>query len=129
MQHTKLDIEDRVGCALDLRERDPNVSMGRIGLAIVYKMIIPRAAVVFLILAALSPLYRLWTIRALFVAEAIRAASLATMLYVSRHSFWTAMRVMGDIPHALIAVLVAAGAFAIVAYQSKSNARSTQSLP
>jgi hypothetical protein len=60
------------------------------------------------------PRYRLWTIRGLLIAEAVRAASLATMLFVSRHSFWTAMRVMGDVPHAVIAVLVAAVGFLIV---------------
>jgi hypothetical protein len=105
--------------------RDPNVSMLRIGVAISYKHLLPRAAIVFVILAALPAAYRLWTIRALFVAEAVRASALATMLYVSRHSFWTSMRVMGDTPHALIAVLVAAIGYLIVCARSES----TQSEP
>jgi len=28
------------------------------------------------------------------------------MLYFCRHSFWTSMRIIGDLPHALAAVIV-----------------------
>lgn len=88
--------------------RDRDVSIARVGLSLGYKHLLARGAVVFAVLAALPPAYRSPAVRGLLVAEVARAAALITMLYICGGSFWTAMRVIGDIPHALAAVVVAA---------------------
>lgn len=88
--------------------RDRGASLARIGAALVYKHAFVRAAIVYAVLSALSPSLRAWTARGLLVAETLRTALLAVMLYVCGGSFWTALRVIGDLPHAITAASVAA---------------------
>ena len=83
----------------------------RIGAALIYKHGLARAAVLAAVLAPLGPRLRVEAARGLFLAELARAAMLATLLYVCRDSYWTALRAVGDVPHALVAVIVAAAAY------------------
>lgn len=91
--------------------RQENVSIVRIGAALIYKHGLARAAVLAAVLAPLGPRLRVEAARGLFLAELARAAMLATLLYVCRDSYWTALRAVGDVPHALVAVIVAAAAY------------------
>jgi hypothetical protein len=100
--------------------RQPEAPLWRIGAALVYKHGLARAAILFAVLTPLAAAYRSWVARGLLVVELARVATLVTMLYVSRGSFWTSMRVMGDLPHALCAVVVAAAAYAAVVVREGS---------
>jgi hypothetical protein len=103
--------------------RQPGVSLVRIGAALAYKHGFARAALVFAVLSALPPRHRSLAARGLFAAEAIRAAVLTVMLYACGSSFWTSLRVIGDLPHALAAVVVAA--LAVVAVALAGEGKST----
>ena len=109
--------------------REAGVSPLRIGVALVYKHAFARAAVLYAVLPALSPAYRRWAAQGLLLAELLRAATLVAMLYFCRHSFWTVLRVLGDIPHAMLAVVVAAVACyaAVAAARPEAQAHSTTS--
>lgn len=95
--------------------RQPGVSLLRIGAAISYKHAFARGAVLFAVLLPMRPRYRSWIVRGLVAVELCRVATLTTMLYVCRGSFWTSLRVMADVPHALGAVVVASVAYLVVA--------------
>lgn len=94
--------------------RQPDTSLFRVALALFTKYAVARGAVIFAVLAPLAAGWRPWVVRGLLAAELVRSATLATMLFVSRWSFWTSLRLIGDIPHALVAVVVAAIALALV---------------
>jgi hypothetical protein len=108
--------------------REQGVGMWRIGTAIVYKHSFARAAVLLAVLSALHGSTRTWTARALLVTETLRLATLATTLYVCRDSFWTSLRAIGDVPHALAAVTVASAALVVVCGASRTGAREGGSL-
>jgi hypothetical protein len=91
-----------------------NVSLWRIGSAIVFKHSFARAAVVFVVLVALPLAYRRQAAQGLLLAELGRTVALMAMLLFCRRSFWTSLRTMSDLPHALMAVMVAAIACAVV---------------
>lgn len=95
--------------------RDPNASIVRIGAALVWKHAFTRAAGIYLLFAALPPPLRMMTARGLVAAEAFRAAVLVVVLYACGDSFWTALRVIGDLPHAFIGMVVAAAALVVCA--------------
>jgi hypothetical protein len=88
--------------------REGDVSNTRVGAGLVYKHGLARGALLFALLAPLAPVLRAWVAKGLLVAELARTAALMSILYFCRHSFWTAMRAMGDAPHALLGVLLAA---------------------
>ena len=94
--------------------RQAGVSIVRIGAALTYKHCFARAALIYAVLAPLRQDLRSWVARGLLVAELVRVAALTAMLYVCRDSFWTSLRVIGDVPHALAAVVVAAAACVLV---------------
>jgi hypothetical protein len=102
--------------------REPGVSMLRIGAAIAWKHELARAAVLFAVLSALPGAHRVLVARGLLAAEAVRAAVLAVVLYAGRDSFWTGMRAIGDTPHALASVVVAAGALLVVESLARASA-------
>lgn len=99
--------------------RQPDASILRIGLGIGSKHALALLGLLWLALGPLPPAHRLAVARGMLVAELVRASVLTTMLYVSRGSFWTAMRVMGDLPHALLAVVVTALVFAVLSLRAR----------
>lgn len=101
--------------------RDRGASLARIGAALVYKHAFVRAAIVYALFEALSPSLRAWTARGLLAAETLRTALLAVMLYVCGSSFWTALRVIGDLPHAITATSVAALAILALALADRER--------
>jgi hypothetical protein len=103
--------------------REGDVSMLRVGAGIGYKHLLARGSVLFAVLVALPRRYRDWVARGVLVAEGARVATQIGMLYFCRDSFWTAMRVIGDAPHALIAVLGAAIAHLLVVRDEGRGAR------
>lgn len=107
--------------------REPGVSMLRIGAAIAYKHELARAAVLYAVLAALPTAHRVLVARGLLAVEAVRAAMVALVLYAGRDSFWTGMRAIGDAPHALASVVVAAAAVLVV--ESLARAGSPSATP
>ena len=95
--------------------RDPDASVARIGFALVWKHAFARAAVIYVLFAALAPAVREGLARALVAMEAARACLLVIVLYVCGDSFWTSLRVIGDLPHPLIGLCVAAGTLVLCA--------------
>jgi hypothetical protein len=93
--------------------RDEGVSPARVGAALAHKHAFARIALIYAVASALPAAHRAWALRGLFAAEIMRAATLALVLYVGRDSFWTSLRAVGELPHALLAVI--ALALAIVA--------------
>jgi hypothetical protein len=94
--------------------RQADVSIERIAGALIFKHALARAAILFAVLAPLAGHVRDWALRGLFIVEVGRAATLVTMLYACRTSYWTPFRMVGDVPHTLLAVLVAAVGLVIV---------------
>lgn len=94
--------------------RDPSASLIRIGIALVTKHALARAALLYAVLSVLAPSLRGWSARGLLAAEAIRVGLLVVVLTVCGESFWTSLRVIGDLPHALIGLVVAAIAVVLV---------------
>jgi hypothetical protein len=94
--------------------REPGVSIARIAAGLVYKHGFAWAAVALAVLAPLSAHARRSVVRVLLVASLVRVAALTTLLYACRDSFWTSLRVIGDLPHALLAAVLAAIAYALV---------------
>ncbi|MBI4702346.1 MAG: alkaline phosphatase family protein [Deltaproteobacteria bacterium] len=98
---------------------DRAVSWLRIGTAIAYKHVLALGALLFVCLLPLAPDWRRGAVRGLLLVELGRVVSLTALLFFCRRSFWTAMRVLSDLPHALIAVAVAAVAFAMVFWRGR----------
>jgi len=92
--------------------RDPDASVARIGVALVWKHAFARAAVIHALFSALAPVLRVEIARALVVMEGARACLLVIVLYVCGDSFWTSLRVIGDLPHPMIGLCVAAATLA-----------------
>jgi len=109
--------------------REGNVSMLRVGAGIGYKHLLARGSILFAVLVALPRRYRDWVARGILVAEAARVATQVCTLYLCRASFWTAMRVIGDAPHALIAVLAAAIAHLVVVRDEERQLRTESGAP
>jgi hypothetical protein len=78
-----------------------------------------RAAVLLACLVPLSSAYRIAVARGLVVVELGRAFVMLSMLMVGRASFWTAINVLSELPHALLGSLLAAVACALVLPRSK----------
>jgi hypothetical protein len=93
---------------------DAGVSLFRIGSAITYKHVFAQAALLLVFLLPLSRAYQAATVRGLLIVGFGRMVTLLAMLFVCRRSFWTALRVMGDVPHAFMAVAVATLACALL---------------
>jgi len=88
--------------------RDPKAPLLRIGIAIVFKHAVAFGMVLHAFFSALTPALRAWAARGLLVVELWRVAALVLTLHICRASFWTTFRVIGDVPHALMAASVAA---------------------
>lgn len=107
--------------------REPGVSMARIGAALVFKHGLARGAVIYAVLSPLPRAHRAWAALGLLVVDLMRAAALFVTLYLCRESFWTSLRVIGDMPHALTAILVAALAVLAVALTEPTTAAGSPS--
>jgi hypothetical protein len=87
----------------------------RIGSALATKYFVGWALVLYAVLDALPGGYRDPVARALCVTQLARSVALLAMLFVCRRSFWSSFRVLGDLPHAYLAVVAAAAACVWVA--------------
>lgn len=87
---------------------DPNVSMARVGIALGFKHAVARGLLIYAFLLPFSRHLRETLLRALLAAELLRAGVLLVYLYVCSDSFWTSLYVISDVPHALLAAVVAA---------------------
>ena len=85
---------------------DPHVSEGVIGVALCLKYLLADALVMVVLITPLAPRLRVTMVRALVVAQVFRSAMLMCLLYFCGGSFWTALRVMGDLPFALLSSLL-----------------------
>ena len=81
--------------------RDPHVPAWLVGTAIGYKYVIAELLVVAMITGALERTARERFLKALTVTYLARSVVLLAMLFVCGSSFWTALRVLGDLPFGL----------------------------
>jgi hypothetical protein len=102
--------------------RDPNASVARIGAALVFKHAFVRMALLYAFFSPLAPSLRAPLARCLVAAEALRAGVLAVTLYACGSSFWTSLRAIGEVPHALTATVVAALALLAVTLRERGRA-------
>ncbi|MSP23703.1 MAG: hypothetical protein EXR75_00775 [Myxococcales bacterium] len=86
----------------------------QIGGAIVTKHLLATFAILVAVLGPLERGHRASVARAFFATELARMLVLTAMLFACRTSFWTAMRVMSDLPHAMLAALAASLACAFM---------------
>ncbi|MCC6528305.1 MAG: alkaline phosphatase family protein [Polyangiaceae bacterium] len=93
---------------------DTETTWTRIGAVNVGKYMLARGVVYGLCLAPLGPLYRRRVALGLVVVELGRVVLLTLLLFLCKSSFWTSFRVLGDLPHALMAAVVATIACAVV---------------
>jgi hypothetical protein len=92
--------------------RDPNVSMPRIVIALIYKYAVARSFLLFGLLLPLRRPLRLLVLRSLVALYALRATVLVASLEAARRSFWTPVWVTSELPHVLLALLIVASATA-----------------
>lgn len=95
--------------------RDRNASVARIGLALIWKHALAVAAVTYAALQPLPTRSRTAIAQGLVATQAMRAGFLAVVLSTCGESFWTALRVIGDLPYPLVAMVVSAAALVVVA--------------
>jgi len=88
--------------------RDPNVPAWWVGTAITYKYLAGELLVLAAMLGRFSGADRERFLKGLVVTYLGRTAMLTGMLFVCGGSFWTALRVLGDMPFALIGAFAAA---------------------
>lgn len=80
--------------------RDPNVPAWLVGSALTYKYLIAELLVVAVFVRAFSSSMRERFLKAVVITYLARTAMLIGMLFVCGSSFWTALRVLGDMPFA-----------------------------
>jgi hypothetical protein len=110
--------------------RATSPSVARITAALVWKHAFAILAMVYALVSALPAEVRLPTVRGLVVSEAFRAGFLAVVLSVCGESFWTGLRVIGDLPHALIAMFASSLAFVAVTWaEARASVRVPSAVP
>jgi hypothetical protein len=105
--------------------REDDVGLGRLIAANLVKHGAPRAVLVGLFLQTAGR-FRRPLLEGLVLIEGARAAVLVLLLYVCRHSFWTPVWVLGDLPHALVGMILPSG---LLAGLSVRNALARRSDP
>jgi hypothetical protein len=105
--------------------REDDVGLGRLIAANLVKHGAPRAVLVGLFLQTAGR-FRRPLLEGLVLIEGVRAAVLVLLLYVCRHSFWTPVWVLGDLPHALVGMILPSG---LLAGLSVRNALARRSDP
>jgi hypothetical protein len=88
--------------------RDPHVPAWLVGTAIGYKYVIAELLVMAVIAGAMAGPARERFLAGLTVTYVARNAALLAMLFVCGSSFWTALRVLGDLPFGLTGAAAAA---------------------
>jgi len=108
--------------------REDDVGLGRLIVANVVKHGAPRALLLGLFLQTAGR-FRRPLLEGLVVTEGARAAVLVLLLYVCRHSFWTPVWVLGDLPHALLGMLLPSGLLAGLALRERLERRRDSGAP
>ncbi len=109
--------------------RDPEASVRRIGFAIIWKDAFAVSAVIYTVLSPLPSALRGAVARGLVAAEVMRAGFLAVVLSTCGDSFWTALRVIGDLPHPLVAMVVSSAALLAVTFPERAPTPVPASVP
>ncbi len=94
----------------------------QIGGANATKHLLAALATLVALFGPLDARHRSFALRGLFAMELTRVIVLAAMLFACRRSFWTALRVMSDLPHALVAAVAASLACAWLLYEPAPGA-------
>lgn len=77
---------------------DPHVSATLVGVALVYKYAVGAAMVAYALSSRLAPRAELRLLTGLCLCLIFRVISLSGMFFFAGGSFWTALRVLGDLP-------------------------------
>jgi Type I phosphodiesterase / nucleotide pyrophosphatase len=101
---------------------DPHVSAWVVGTALGLKYALAAMLVVAAFGSALGPAASEGVLAAAFLVFLARGAVLAAMFLLSGQSFWTGLRVMGDLPFALIWALTVALSAVALRYTTKVRA-------
>ena len=88
--------------------RDPHVPALVVGIALGYKYLLAALLLIGALLAYLDQKSRVDLLEGLVVTSVGRAVVLLFMLFVCGTSYWTALRVVGDLPFPLIGAVAAA---------------------
>jgi hypothetical protein len=105
--------------------RDAHVPAVVVGLALGYKYLLGALLLLGTIVPRLDRSPRQALLGALVVTFSARTVVLLLMLFSCGTSFWTALRVVGDLPFPLIAAVAAAGAWAIDASRKPTAAEAS----
>jgi hypothetical protein len=100
---------------------DPHVSATVVGVALVYKYALGLALVLVAFVGRWSLAHELPLIVAVVACFVVRALALALMLFIAGNSYWTALRVIGDLPTAMAMGLGALLALALVVFRPRST--------
>jgi hypothetical protein len=101
---------------------DPNVSATVVGAALVYKYVLATLIVLVAAFARLPPAHEQPLLIAVAVCFIVRALALSLMFFIAGNSYWTATRVLGDLPTALAMSLAALLALASSRFRSTNRA-------
>jgi hypothetical protein len=93
--------------------RDPHVPAVVVGVALGYKYLLGALLLIGTIVPRLDRSPRQTLLGDLVVTFSARTVVLLLMLFTCGTSFWTALRVVGDLPFPLIAALAAGGVWAV----------------
>lgn len=100
---------------------DPSVPAAVVAIAIVYKYVLAQLLVAAAFTSRLYADAREPFARAMLMVFVARAVALLLMLFVCGGSFWTALRVLGDLPFALVGTAAAALVWiAVLNFRSRS---------
>ncbi len=102
---------------------DAGVAPWFIGAALTYKFLIAQFILIGVFIRGFVPNERSLLLQGLVAMHVARGVALLAMLYTCGHSYWTAFRVVADLPFAVIGVLaVAVGVSRRGRHRSLSNA-------
>jgi hypothetical protein len=107
---------------------DVNVPAALVGVFLGYKFALPAALVLLALLGSLPARDTSATLRLVFAAFLLRAAALLTMLFVAGGSYWRGLRVLGELPFAMLfaaVVLTCLAAVATIAARSQPSSSSS----
>lgn len=99
---------------------DVNVPAALVGVFLGYKHALCAALALLCVLGPLPPREVKSTLSLLFAAFLLRAAALLAMLFVAGGSYWTGLRVLGELPFALLFAAVVLGCLAAVGVRAQS---------
>ena len=101
---------------------DVNVPAALVGVILGYKYALAAALLLLAVLGPLAPAEAKATLSYLFAVFLLRATALLGMLFVAGGSYWTGLRVLGELPFALLFAAVVLGCLtAVSAYRPSSS--------